>query len=48
VTHTGQWVPTPAASYNLVARVFGASEQAISGTWLLPKPEPFVSRALTL
>jgi hypothetical protein len=48
LTHSGQWVPTPAASYNLVARVFGASESAMSGTWLLPKPEPFASRALTL
>jgi hypothetical protein len=32
----------------IVARVFGASESAMSGTWLLPKLEPFAQRTVTL
>jgi hypothetical protein len=36
----GNWLPAPAAPYSLVARVYGPSEEAINGSWHLPKLEP--------
>ena len=34
--HEANWLPAPAASYSLVARVYGPSKAAIDGEWRLP------------
>ncbi|MER9401489.1 DUF1254 domain-containing protein [Mesorhizobium sp. M0615] len=34
------WLPSPAAKYSLVLRVYGPSEAAMTGKWKLPKLQP--------
>lgn len=34
------WLPTPAAPYSLVGRIYGPSQEAMDGKWHLPKLEP--------